>query len=632
MKTKFLKQIIAIVIAGTFSVFYVQSQTALSGTAAASNSCGTTAGTGGGGTTNTNVGCGAGSATTSSGTNNVSLGVNAFTTNQNGDDNVMLGREAGYNIYNSNNCVFVGSMAGRANSNTENLADNNIFIGFKSGYTNTDGGNNVFVGTLAGTLNTASNNTFLGHRSGYNNSSATGNSFIGYYSGNANTTGGYNTFMGYTSGQVNTTGQKNHFLGTYSGYANTTGSYNTFDGYNTGASNVSGTYNCFLGYNAGYYSTGDFNTYIGRQAGYNATGTATDYNTYVGHFAGYTSTADIQNTAVGSDALYTNNGGNYCTAVGVNAGAANTTGDNNTYLGYGATANAGTYSNSMALGNGATVTATDMVYIGNSSAKLYCNLGVWTGSDGRFKFNVQENVSGLDFIKRLRPVTYQVNTQQHHDFVRQNVIEPNLTDSLGESGPSDNTEFSASTSVIHAGFIAQEVEVAAAESGFVSSIVSPPANESSTYAVNYSEIVVPLVKAVQEQQDSIHNLTQRLAQLENIVNNCCNAPSGRSMGIIPTNTTQVVELNYADNVILYQNTPNPFGDETVISYYLPQSVKSAKMDFFDNTGKMIKEITIDQRGNASVTIKSADLSIGIYAYSLIVDGKGIDTKKMIKNK
>ncbi len=632
MKTKNFLTAVAIIIATIFNANYVKSQTALSGTAAASNSCGTTAGTGGGGTTNTNVGCGAGAATTSYGTNNVSLGVNAFTTNQNGDDNVMLGREAGYNIYNSNNCVFVGSMAGRANNNTENLADNNIFIGFKSGYTNTDGGNNVFVGTLAGTLNTASNNTFLGHRSGYNNSSATGNSFIGYYSGNANTTGGYNTFMGYTSGQVNTTGQKNHFLGTYSGYANTTGSYNTFDGYNTGASNVSGTYNCFLGYNAGYYSTGDFNTYIGRQAGYNATGTATDYNTYVGHFAGYTSTADIQNTAVGSDALYTNNGGNYCTAVGVNAGAANTTGDNNTYLGYGATANAGTYNNCMALGNGAVVTANDKVYISNANhAGTFSVGGQYTQSDGRFKFNVIENVKGLDFINRLRPVTYQFNTQEYDAFVRQNI--PQLTDSSGNViGDNSTIDFSHSMARIHSGFIAQEVEQASIESNFVSTIVSLPSNDTDPYGVSYAEIVVPLVKAVQEQQDSIHSLTQRLSQLENIVSNCCNAPSGRSMGITPDNTTQIVEINYADNVILYQNTPNPFGDETVISYYLPQSVKSAKIDFFDNTGKMIKEITIDQRGNSSVTIKSSELSIGIYSYSLIVDGKGIDTKKMIKNK
>jgi len=35
-----------------------------------------------------------------------------------------------------------------------------------------------------------------------------------------------------------------------------------------------------------------------------------------------------------------------------------------------------------------------------------------TVSDGRFKYNIHEDVKGLDFIMQLRPVTYQFDTKK----------------------------------------------------------------------------------------------------------------------------------------------------------------------------------------------------------------------------
>jgi len=46
-------------------------------------------------------------------------------------------------------------------------------------------------------------------------------------------------------------------------------------------------------------------------------------------------------------------------------------------------------------------------------------------------------------------------------------------------------------------------------------------------------------------------------------------------------------------------------------------------------GKQIKQINIEERGNGSVIINGYELTPGMYMYTLIVDGKEIDTKKMI---
>ena len=64
------------------------------------------------------------------------------------------------------------------------------------------------------------------------------------------------------------------------------------------------------------------------------------------------------------------------------------------------------------------------------------------------------------------------------------------------------------------GFIAQEVESAVAETGMSFTGVDAPLSEEGMYGLRYSEFVVPLVKAVQEQQEMIRELKAELAELK----------------------------------------------------------------------------------------------------------------------
>ncbi len=64
------------------------------------------------------------------------------------------------------------------------------------------------------------------------------------------------------------------------------------------------------------------------------------------------------------------------------------------------------------------------------------------------------------------------------------------------------------------GFLAQDVEKAAQNAGFDFSGVVKPQNEHDLYSLRYAEFVVPLVKAVQEQQAVIETQNKTLAQLQ----------------------------------------------------------------------------------------------------------------------
>jgi hypothetical protein len=61
------------------------------------------------------------------------------------------------------------------------------------------------------------------------------------------------------------------------------------------------------------------------------------------------------------------------------------------------------------------------------------------------------------------------------------------------------------------GFVAQEVEKAVKESGYTGfNGVYAPTNDKDNYSLDYSKLVVPLVKAIQEQQAMIKTQQQQI--------------------------------------------------------------------------------------------------------------------------
>jgi hypothetical protein len=291
--------------------------------------------------------------------------------------------------------------------------------------------------------------------------------------------------------------------------------------------------NVFVGYEAGFQTfTGAFNVAIGAGSlrqnlfsgnltavgadalSQNSNGTT---NTAVGYRSMVQNTFGSLNTAVGSESLRSNTFGGNSTAVGYEASRQGTTGGNNTSVGYGAlynnttgsgnTAvgyqafNTGTRTNSSAFGNGTAITANNQVRVGNASVTSIGGQVVWTAlSDKRFKKNIKEDVAGLDFILELRPVTYNMDMDAMATFYK-------TTDEQRK------TEADRS-SMVQTGFIAQEVEASATKLGYSFSGVDAPKNDEDAYGLRYAEFVVPIVKAMQEQQAMIEAQNARIEKLE----------------------------------------------------------------------------------------------------------------------
>jgi len=78
-------------------------------------------------------------------------------------------------------------------------------------------------------------------------------------------------------------------------------------------------------------------------------------------------------------------------------------------------------------------------------------------------------------------------------------------------------------------------------------------------------------------------------------------------------------------------TPNPNNGNTQITYFVPEGANVSKIIFNDLLGNIIYE-EILRPGYGTLNIDTQALPSGIYIYNLIVDGKNIATKKMIRNK
>ncbi len=407
-------------------------------------------------------------------------------------DNVFVGHYAGFNNITGSGYsnTAVGALAFYTNTN----GWMNTAIGHRALYSNTTGYYNTAMGRDALYSNTyGRDNTATGKQALYSNSYGAWNTATGTEALLSNTYGANNTATGYRALYSSTGASNGTANGSYALFANTTGQENTGTGVNALRSNSTGNYNTATGGGSLYdNSTGSRNTAAGQLAvPHSTTG---DDNTGIGYRAMQETTTGSRNTSLGSYSLVTNTTGSYNTAIGYNTGP-----------------NSANLFNTTCIGIDATATASDMVRVGNVFVNSIGGQVGWsTLSDGRFKEEVNENVPGLSFITRLRPVTYRVNRERVNDFVGVNERRTKLA---GEGANVPHME-SSKPAEVTTGFIAQEVENIARSIGFDFSGVDAPRNDKDMYGLRYAEFVVPLVKAVQEQQRMIQELKNRIEELE----------------------------------------------------------------------------------------------------------------------
>ncbi len=418
----------------------------------------------------------------------------------------------------------------RLSKDTVYLSKNGGFVHL-NGFWGTTGNSGLNSSSFLGTLNSVPlkfrvNNTWFGELNhsnsnislGYSsNSGSTGysNIAIGREALSANQGGYYNTALGWQAMYDNNTGNYNTALGAASLYANSTGAYNVGIGYEPLRSNTSGSFNIGIGFRSLYSNTsGTYNVGVGMYSllynisgvmnaavGYYALGANVygHYNAGLGNYALTNNNLGIGNAFVGYASGYYNSSGYYNQGVGYYAGFLNGTGYYNSSLGYYNGPNQSNLDNTTTIGSNTWTTASNQVRVGSTSVTSIGGSVGWTNlSDARFKRNIQKTVKGLDFIMKLEPVTYNLDVRGINAFLGMD------SDTIMFKGKYDQEK------IRYSGFIAQEVEKAANSVGYDFSGVDKPKNDKDYYGLRYSEFVVPLVKAVQEQQLMIEKQAQQL--------------------------------------------------------------------------------------------------------------------------
>jgi len=295
----------------------------------------------------------------------------------------------------------------------------------------------------------------------------------------------------------------------------------------------------------------------------------------------------------------------------------------------------GVYGNSAEL-NEAGITG----YAGYFDGDVFLNgintgVGYATISDRQFKKDIVTIKDAEIILKKLRPTTYFFDEANAHGM-----------------NFSEKKQY---------GLIAQEVEevlpdivVSQTKPAMVDREGKIITEELSYKAVNYDAMIPILIKGHQEQSSEIDRLLSevkskdsviddlnvRLTQLENCLSGILPYLCTMSQSSVQSTPEELKEqlqnalnVNLSDRnvIILDQNVPNPFAESTVITFSIPATVQRAQIHFYTAAGQLIQSVDIIERGNGRLNIFGADLSTGIYTYTLVADGQVVATKKMLKD-
>lgn len=138
--------------------------------------------------------------------------------------------------------------------------------------------------------------------------------------------------------------------------------------------------------------------------------------------------------------------------------------------------------------------------------------------------------------------------------------------------------------------------------------------EDGTKGINYMEMIPLLVQAIGE-------LSAKVEALE--------AVSGRQQRSMAKAVAGIDSGEALPGPGLGQNSPNPFASTTEIGLTIPDDAHDATLCIYDMTGKQLRQLPVSGRGKTSVVLTGEGLASGMYLYSLIIDGKLIDTKRMV---
>lgn len=225
---------------------------------------------------------------------------------------------------------------------------------------------------------------------------------------------------------------------------------------------------------------------------------------------------------------------------------------------------------------------------------------ITTLSDARYKSNIQQiNTTALAKIAALNPVQYTMLSGEA--IALANTEQSDTTSTMTMTTSNENL---SKANQIHYGLLAQEVKELYPELVYEDS--------AGVMSINYTELIPLLIQAVQDLSEQVSALS-----------NSSNASARKQAPKQQASNAETIAAT------LHQNTPNPFTEETVISYIVPTEAQQASIYIYNMLGEQLSKYDISAFGEGYITISANELYAGTFLYSLVVDGKLIDTKQMI---
>jgi hypothetical protein len=233
----------------------------------------------------------------------------------------------------------------------------------------------------------------------------------------------------------------------------------------------------------------------------------------------------------------------------------------------------------------------------------------WSSSDSTLKHDIKLiDRHSLTPIFKLKAVSFKYNKPSSTS------NKPDTSTNI--SSDSANLGVNSIYNKTLYGFIAQDVEKIYPNLVYTD-------NKTGIKMINYDSFIPLIIEALKEQNKINDTLKMQNDFLQQQISSCCTKNSLKSMA----SSSDGIAIN--DAAILYQNMPNPFSEKSEIKYLLPTSTQTAMICIYDLQGKQIKCINISGQGENSIVINGNELAAGMYLYTLIINNKEVDTKRMI---
>ena len=204
-------------------------------------------------------------------------------------------------------------------------------------------------------------------------------------------------------------------------------------------------------------------------------------------------------------------------------------------------------------------------------------------SDSTVKKNILPIRQPLSRLMEIRPVHYTIEDNK-------------INGTTGEIIVQDKQNF---------GFLSQQIRDLFPEAKLTAE------DQNGYVLLDYNQLLPIAVASIQTQQKMIDSLKIEMASLKKQLNS--------------NNSTTLSSRN-----VLNQNSPNPFNESTELKFSIEeQNFRNASIVIFDLNGLLIKTYTIQNSGDGSIKINGNELKAGMYIYTLIVNQKEIDSKRMI---